>query len=139
MKTDPFPQLTVEAFEAGEIDAGQFNHEAHVYMGWLYLGRFDTDTAIGRFTAALIRLTEKLGVPEKYHATITWFFLVLIAERRLSERGKSWAEFRAHNGDLFLPKGGILQRYYSRERITSDVARRQFLLPDLVPVDTRAA
>ena len=132
---DPFPQLTVEAFEAGAIDPERFDHEAHVYMGWLYLDRFDTDTAIGRFTAALMRLTEKLGIPEKYHATITWFFLLLIAERRLSGSGKSWAEFRAQNDDLFSSKGGVLHDYYSRTRITSEAARRQFLLPDLAPAN----
>jgi hypothetical protein len=32
--------FTIDAFERGEIDPEAFDHEAHVYMAWLYLERF---------------------------------------------------------------------------------------------------
>ena len=40
-------------------------------MAWLYLERYTLLDAVSRFTAAIRRLTEKLGVPGKYHETIT--------------------------------------------------------------------
>jgi hypothetical protein len=41
-----------------------------------------------------------------------------------------WVSFRATNGDLFDRKPSILERYYSPETLSSDIARRIFVLPD---------
>lgn len=127
--TSPLPSL--EDFEAGHIDAGSFDHEAHVFIGWLYVRRFPLAEAVSRFDGALRRLTEKLRVPGKYHATITWLFLVLIAERLRQD--EDWDAFRARNPDLLASGKDTLGRYYTDERLFSDVARRQFVLPDRVP------
>ncbi len=122
-------QLTIESFESGDIDADAFDHEAHVYMAWLYLERFPVTSALARFTAALKSLTERLGVPGKYHDTITWFYLLLIAERR--DPGADWSEFRARNDDLFDRSDDVLRRYYRVETLASERARARFVLPDL--------
>jgi hypothetical protein len=125
------PPITVEAFEAADIAADRFDHEAHVYIGWLYLERFTLLDAIGRFTSALKRLTIKLGATEKYHETISWFFMILIAERRQSACAGSWADFRRQNEDLFRGSE-LLQRFYSSQCLRSSLAKETFVLPDLV-------
>ena len=122
------PALTIVDFEAGNIDAERFDHEAHVYMAWLYLEEFELADAISRFDAALKRLTRQLGVPQKYHATITWLFLLLINERRQS--GEDWPAFRKRNADLVENSRSTLQRYYSESLLFSDNARQHFMLPD---------
>ncbi|NIV16925.1 MAG: hypothetical protein GWN47_00615 [Woeseiaceae bacterium] len=127
------PGVTIEAFEAGAIDVGAFDHEAHVYVGWLYLERYSLLDAIGRYTAALQRLTRQLGIPGKYHETITWFFLVLIEERRSRAKTEGWTAFRLANPDLCLEADAILRGYYSRELLASPLARTSFLLPDSRP------
>lgn len=121
------PQLTIENFESGNIDAAHFNHEAHVYVGWLYVSTLPLPEAIEKFDAALRRLVIKLGADAKYHATLTWFFLLLIGERL--ERDESWGEFRQRNADIFDSKS-LLARNYSGERLFSEKARQRFLLPD---------
>ena len=123
------PTVTLEDFEAGRLDPETFDHEAHVCVAWLYLDRFPLIEAIQRYSAALRCLTADLGVPEKYNETITWFYLVLIAERRQTARSHGWCAFRAENGDLFHG-AQTLARYYSKARLTSDQARQAFLLPD---------
>ena len=128
MKAGATPSLTIEAFESGRIDATSFDHEAHVYMGWLYLVRYDAGEAIVRFDSALRRLTRQLGAPGKYHATITWLFLLLIHERL--QDGESWAAFRRRNLDLVEDSRSMLRRYYTDERLFSDDARQRFVLPD---------
>lgn len=90
--------FTIDRFESGEIDAAQFDHEAHVYVAWLYVQTLGPDEGLERFDAALRRLTKKLGVPEKYDAMLTWLFLKLIAER--TRAGENWATFRTRNADL---------------------------------------
>ena len=123
------PAFTVNAFENGAIDPDAFDHEAHVYVAWLYLERFPLLEAIAKFDAALRRLTVSLGIPGKYHATITWFFMMLIAERRDAVPDSDWFRFRRDNDDL-VGNGKILQCYYDSETLASDRARQSFVLPD---------
>ena len=124
------PDLSIEALEAGRIDAATFDHEGHIYLAWLYLDQFPLADAISRFTDALKRLTIRLGVPGKYHETISWLFMLLIAERRSNATAKDWFSFRHVNNDLFAGGIDVLQRYYSKELLWSDRARQSFVLPD---------
>ncbi len=129
MNVAALAEFSVEAFERGEIDPDAFDHEAHVYAAWRYLERFPLPVALERFDAALRQLTARLGVPGKYHATITWFFLLLIAERCDADGGGDWRQFRRHNADLVEDRG-ILERYYHRQTLASNRARQAFVLPD---------
>lgn len=129
MNAAALPDFSIAAFEAGTIDPDTFDHEAHVFLAWLYLDRYELTESIRRFTTSLRQLTKKLGMPGKYHQTITWFFILLTAERRETTRGKGWFEFRRENDDLFSCRA-ILDRYYSRALLASEQARSTFLLPD---------
>jgi len=40
-----------------------------------------------------------------------------------------WEEFRAANEDLFAFRPGVLDAYYTKETLSSDLARRVFVLP----------
>lgn len=99
MSNDLRAYFTIERFESGNIDPARFDHEAHVYMAWLYLADLPREKAIAQFDAALQRFTTKIGATAKYNATITWLFLLLIAERRRND--EDWAAFRTRNDDLF--------------------------------------
>ena len=80
---------------------------------------------------ALKRLTAQLGIPGKYHETISWFFMLLIAERRSIQETDDWYSFCRNHADLFARgDDNILNRYYSSELLRSDRARRSFMLPD---------
>lgn len=124
------PGVTIEAFEAGQIDVDSFDHEAHVYLAWLYLERLPLLEALQRYSQGLRRLTERLGIPGKYHETITCFYLFKIAERR-EATASSWLDFKRRNADL-LARGesSVLHDFYSRETLESDHARNAFVLPD---------
>ena len=134
MDTAAIPNLTLDSFAAGNIDVDTFDHAAHIYAAWLSLEKWPLPEAIAYFTDALRRLTLQLGIPDKYHETITWFFMLLIHERRGEKGTTDWFSCRHEQADLFA--GGdasILHRYYSSELLNSDRARRSFLLPDRLP------
>lgn len=133
MSAYPEPASTVRHFESGQIEAQHFDHEAHVYVAWCFVTLFELADAIARFDNALRRVTINLGVPGKYHATITWFFLLLVAERVKAD--EDWHSFKARNADLLREGKATLERYYSTERLFSDAARNHFLLPDRAPVN----
>jgi hypothetical protein len=133
-KISPQPgSAVIEAFEAGTLDPAAFDHEAHVRIAWSLLGQDELPAATVRFASALRRLTLKWGVEDKYHETITVFFMALIAERRAARPGVSWPSFRAANPDLVETPGELLAACYSDRRLQSTLARRQFLLPDRAP------
>ena len=94
----PDAELSIERFEQSDIDSARFDHEAHVYVGWLYVNEYGCDDAVVRFDAALRRLVSKIGAEQKYNAMITWLFLVLIADRARSD--EDWYAFRSRNADL---------------------------------------
>jgi hypothetical protein len=122
------PGITIERFEAGDIDPDQFDHEAHVYVGWLYVCEYELADAIAKFDNGLKRLVDKFGAEGKYHATLTWFFLLLIADR--VEPDEPWHVFRHRNADLVTGGKEILARYYSEGYLFSARARERFVLPD---------
>ncbi len=124
------PSVSIEALESVSIDAESFNHESHVYAAWLYLEQWQLTEATRRFSAAIRKLTKQLGAESKYHETITCFYMQLINQRRSAMQQRSWRIFRQDNTDLIENAGTVLNRYYSKELLASDLARKHFLLPD---------
>ena len=122
------PDFSIEEFEASNIDPERFDHEAHVYVGWLFVREYELSEAIAKFDAGLKRLVIALGAESKYHATLTWFFLLLIAER--VEANEPWQAFRQRNTDLVNNSKELLSRYYSEGHLFSERAREHFVLPD---------
>lgn len=120
----------VGAFEAGTLPADRFPHAAHVRVAWWYLSRYPLGEALTRFSAALKAFAATHGVPGLYHETITVAYLLLIAERLDGSRGLTWEGFAGAHPDLLARRPSLLARYYSDETLTSDRARRTFVMPD---------
>jgi len=120
-------QIVVE-FENATIDAAEFDHEPHLLVGWRYLQHYSLLDSIKRYSDALRRLTRKLGVPSKYHETITWFYRIKTAERKAQT---DWAAFKTANPDLFESNPSLVQQYYSESLLSSECARQSFVFPDL--------
>ena len=113
--------------EAGKLQPGEFGHAGHVEAAWHLLSEAGFGEAVTRYSAALRRVTVTMGVPEKYHETVTVAFLALVAERRAAGDDADFMSFRAANGDLF--DSGILKRYYAPEVLAGETARHVFVLP----------
>ena len=121
------------AFQECSLAEDIFTHEAHIRMGWIYVRSMPLTDAISAFCSDLKAYTRHLGATDKYHETITWFFLLLINERNARlDIGHTWEDFRAANLDLLEGGGTILKRYYSGSSLASDSARTNVVLPDLI-------
>ncbi len=117
----------VEQFERGDIDPDAFDHGEHVRVAWHFVEALGAETGTERFVAALKALTHALGMPMKYHETITRFFLGTIVERR--QNGETWDAFAAANADLVQRGGVLLARAYTPEILASDCARATYVRP----------
>jgi hypothetical protein len=88
--------------------------------------------ALREFSTAIKRFADAKGATGLYHETITWAFLLLIAERDGRAPADTFEAFAAANADLLSWKPSILERYYSSEVLKSDLARKTFLMPDML-------
>ena len=125
----------LDAFVSTALPADQFNHEQHVRVAWLFVRHHGMPAALGAFPTAIKRFADAKGAHGLYHETITWAFLLIIAERLARTPAPDWATFAADNADLLSWQPSILDRYYSKEVLASALARTTFLMPDLLGND----
>ena len=120
----------LEGFSRGEVDG--FTHLDHVRVVYLYTRRVGREAAVERTRAGLKALTGRLGVPEKYHETMTVAWARLVGERAAADAGRDFSSF-IHDNPCFGRKD-LLEDYYSREVLFSAEARARFTEPDLRPL-----
>src|SRR5262249_14600680 len=109
------------ALERGEIANENFHHLSHLHVAWVYLSESSSmEQAAAKMRNTLQKFAAAAGKLEKYHETITLFWIHLLANLR-KQSGESLEEIVQLNPRL-LEKNFPLD-YYSRERLFSDDAR----------------
>jgi hypothetical protein len=121
-------QWLLNAFLGGKVDGRDFRHADHVRVAFELLGRHTFPDALAAYSAALKDIATRAGNPGAYHETITVAFLSLIAEHRATGGHADFDAFIADNPQLL--NKSILERWYRKERLLSDVARKTFVMPD---------
>ena len=127
------------ALERGEIANESFHHLSHLHVAWVYLSESScVDEAAAKMRNTLRRFARSAGKSEKYHETITLFWVHLLAGLRAVRSRESLKQIVQANPRL-LEKNFPLA-YYSPERLFSDKARSSWVEPDLkpLPVDATA-
>ena len=121
------------AFERGDIRNASFHHASHLQVAWIYLCESaSVEEACQKMAATLRRFATAAGKPEKYHETITQFWIRLLAMLRESAGGSNLDTILRTNPRL-LEKDLTLD-YYSAETLWSDCARITWTEPDLKPL-----
>lgn len=112
----------------GTLDACDFGHREHVGVAFLALEDHDFFDATALFARGIRRAADAAGASEKFNATVTFFFMSLIAERRAGSDYEDSEAFLAANDDLLSED--LLGRWYSGDRLADPLAKRIALLPD---------
>ena len=120
------PEL--ERFVRGELDPAQFPHREHVRMAFEMLRRHDFAETVLHYSRALRAMTARAGKPQAFNQTVTIAFLSLVAERMEGGADADFAAFQRDHPEVF--EKSVLRRWYAQQRLTSEIARRTFLLPD---------
>ena len=123
----------LRAFESCKLPADQWTHNAHVRFAWLCLEEAGLDVALQRIRNGILRYNEEvLDKLSEYHETVTVAFTTLVFSRK--QDAESWPDFAVRNQDLFARSPPALAVYYSKVRLKSPQARREFVAPDLRPL-----
>lgn len=122
----------VARFEALAIAPAQVRHREHVRLAYAMLRGADFGEAAVRFRRALRRFAGAVGAADKYHETLTWAYLALVAQRMAEDPTvTSSHELIARHPDLVDHHRGVVARYYDVAAITaSPLARAVFVLPE---------
>ena len=116
------------ALERGEIK--DFHHSSHLHVAWVYLTESSSvQQAARKMQNTLRRFAAAAGKPEKYHETITLFWVHLLSRAHAASRAECLEDI-VHANPQLLEKDFPLA-YYSTERLFSDEARTSWVEPDL--------
>jgi hypothetical protein len=125
------------ALERGEIPNQRFHHVSHLHVAWVYLAEsLSVQEAANKMCQTLRRFAAVAGKPEKYHETITLFWVQLLAWAQRASRAERLEDV-VHANPQLLEKNFPLA-YYSADRLFSDEARASWIEPDLKPLSIDA-
>ncbi len=125
------------ALERGEIASQNFHHASHLHVAWVYLSESSSvKQAADKMRNTLRAFASAAGKLEKYHETITLFWVHLLSAAR-ARAGRRSLEEIVHANPRLLEKNFPLT-YYSRERLFNETARTSWVEPDLKPLSIDA-
>jgi len=117
------------AFEAGKIANQDFHHRDHLRLAWIQIRRLGVERASDTVAGAIRRFAAHHGHADRYHETLTRFWVRVVGTGITRHPMLSFDDLVAaepHLLDKTLP-----YRHWSRERMGSDEAKRQWTEPDI--------
>jgi hypothetical protein len=117
------------AFEAGKIANQDFHHRDHLRLAWIQIRRLGLDPASDAVTGAIRQFAARHGHGDRYHETMTRFWVRVVGMGIARHPTLAFDDLVAaepHLLDKNLP-----YRHWSRERMDSAEARRQWMEPDM--------
>jgi len=128
----------IAEFEAPRLSKQQWTHQAHLTAGFWYLTA-SPSTALGTIRHNIKAHNESVGTANTdtggYHETITRLFLAGIAAHIAAHRDVPFEQSLHLLLASELGHSGWPLTYYSRERLFSVAARRDWVEPDLQPME----
>jgi hypothetical protein len=121
-------------FENQTLDMRHFNHMGHLRLAWLYLSRYDVDTAVKLVCSRIQAYATSLGASRKFHLTITNALVRIMAKRRDNMQKKEWELFLLENQDLVNDAISVLDQHFSKGLLFSEQARTTLVQPDKKPL-----
>jgi hypothetical protein len=132
----------IEEFEARRLPKPRWTHHAHLMAGYWYLTRLSPAQALDVMRERIRAHNESVGTANTdssgYHESITRLYLDGIAAHMASNRDAGFGESLRLLLRGPMADSGWPLKYYSRARLFSVAARRDWLEPDLQPLERGA-
>lgn len=127
----------VRQFEDGTLPKARWTHEAHLLMGLWYLSQHAPPQALAVMRARIRAYNDAVGTVNSddggYHETLTQLYLRGLAAHRDAAPGEALRESFARLLSSPIAHRAWPLSLYSRERLFSVAARRDWIEPDLQP------
>src|ERR1700694_4550047 len=137
------------AFEAEKIANQDFHHRDHLRLAWIQIRRLGQERASDTVAGAIRRFAVHHGHADRYQETMTRFWVRVVGmgvTRHPRQLPVSWGAWVGRGTPLpptlafdallvaepHLLDKNLPYRHWSRERMGSDEAKRQWTEPDLI-------
>lgn len=127
-------QEVVGKFESCEYGLEEFTHARHLTVACWYLCICPREEALARMRAGLRRFIAHHR-KEGYHETITRFWMELLDGYLGGLPADMPLDAKVKTAVARYGRKDVLFAYYTRERVMSDAARREWMEPDLRSLD----
>ncbi|HEV7646498.1 MAG TPA: hypothetical protein VGO50_21365 [Pyrinomonadaceae bacterium] len=123
----------VRGFETGTLPRNEFSHSSHLIVAMHYVRLMPVEDAIDKMRAGLMNHLRHIGVDftkeMPYHETLTVFWTRTVAGFVKSKNGASLLETANELVETF--DKNYPNKFYTREHLFSDEARKTFVDGDL--------
>ena len=109
----------------------EFRHRDHLRLAWLHVRQLGPEGAAHSVTEAIRQFAAAQGVPDKYHDTMTRFWVALVAHTR-TQRPDIDDFDRFLEVFPWLLEKDLPFRHWRRETMMSAAARAAWVEPDLL-------
>jgi hypothetical protein len=123
----------VRGFETGTLPRNEFSHSSHLVVALNYVRAMTVDEAINKMRKGLMNHLRLVGVDftkeNPYHETLTVFWTRAIADFNANKNGASLLDTANEMVETF--DKNYPNKFYTREHLFSDEARKTFVKGDL--------
>jgi hypothetical protein len=124
-------EAIVRGFESCTTAETDFPHRAHLVVATWYLNNATVPEALRKMRESILQFLEHYGIEGKYNETITLFWIVIV-ERFLRGLDANLSLLERTNAVVeSLNDSRLMFEYYSKERLWSPEAMREWVDPDL--------
>ena len=117
------------AFLGGQIANQDFHHRDHLRLAWIQIRRLGLQRASDAVAEAIRRFAARHGHTDRYHETMTRFWVRAVGVGINRHPALPFDDLLA--AEPHLLEKNLPYVHWSRERMGSDEARRQWVEPDL--------
>ena len=118
-----------------KLDPSDFTHEAHLRLAWININRYGIEKAEKNVDAQLKAFAEFLGVKNKYNKTLTIAALKAVNHFYMKSRTDNFKDFINEFPRLKTNFKDLMACHYGFDIYNSDIAKKEFLAPDLLSFD----
>jgi hypothetical protein len=136
-KAEPHFQLSDFEFENQfrdcSLNASYFSHEAHLRLAYIYLKKYGLKKTILLLTKDIRAFARSLGAETKYHATLTIAAIHVVDHFMKKGKSAHFYDFIYEFPRLKTNFRDLIAQHYNQDIYQSDIARSEFVAPDLQP------
>ncbi len=133
-ETEAEIKAVVHGFESCTTPKENFTHRSHLTVAVWYLLHSTPEEALEKMRTALFRFLAHHGVGrEKYHETLTIFWIQLV-QKAIIEVGQNSVVLTTNELLERLAEPRVIFEYYSDACLKTDIARSEWVQPDLKPL-----
>ncbi len=110
-----------------------FTHEAHLRLAWLHIKLYGVIQAEENIQTELRSFVNHVGAQNKYHVTLTVAAVKIVGHFMAKSNTNNFQEFINENPQLNTNFKELIKNHYSIDIFNSEVAKSEFLEPDLLP------